>query len=195
MKSRNLLPILSILVLGATACGEEPEPFAAYPFEIYTGADPAGGGATYTVPVWSNVASATFALEGTCCTLTTGTGGEATITANTPGLSELVVTAGAEEQRIQIHVAEYTAAQYATGKASYEQNTCARSGCHEATSGPDNTPSAAAEHNDDALLLNIRAGNDPDGDIVRDFHRFTVPNDVVAYVRALAPKGNPGPDN
>lgn len=195
MTSRNLV-VAFVLTMGAGACGggDESEPFAVYPREIFTGAEP-GGSPAYKVPIVANDSSATFTLEGTCCTLVSLGNGEAELTANTPGAARIVVDGPEYDLDINVMVASYTAQQRTEGQQAYAARNCAM--CHDGNSSGtnnDNTPSAIAEHPDDAVLLNIRTGNDPDGTIIRDFHKFQVPDGIVAYLRSLPARQKPRED-
>jgi hypothetical protein len=191
MPSRSLSSLLILVALGA-ACGGDDGPSGTfvYPPEIWTGGEP-GGAQTYSVPVVVTDKSATFSIDATGFAVTDNGNGEATLTATVPGEAILEVMTADRLIEVNVKAIPYTAALRTSGQAVYSQYSCGT--CH--ANMYDNTSSAIAEHNDEALLRNIRQGEDPDGDAVRDEHHFNVPDEgVVAYIRSLPARGKPGPD-
>jgi mono/diheme cytochrome c family protein len=186
-------------MLGACGGDDEPTPFAVYPNQIYTGWE-AGGGATYKVPIKANE-DATFTLDGTTgdfITLVDNGDGSAEITSKAPGVGRILVS-GSTDLMIDVTVHTYTAEARQQGAADYQNGSNPPCGqCHDGNSegsNNDNTPSAIAEHPDEAVLFNIKTGNDPDGQIIRDFHKFpSVREGVVAYLRSLPARNEPGPN-
>jgi len=198
MTSRNLVVAL-LAVFGASACGGDdgPTAFAVYPNQIYTGYEAEAGGPTYKVPIVANDSAATFSLEAggeASVTLTPLGKGEAEIVSKAPGVARIVVNSPKGQLTVNVTVQLYTAADRQAGQAAYMAKDCGM--CHDDPRGKnDNTPSAIAEHTDDAVMLNVTTGNDPDGTIIRDFHKFTgVPLGVVAYLRSLPARQKPGPN-
>jgi hypothetical protein len=197
--------LVSVLLLGAmsAACGSDddggngvPKP-KVFPIAINTGVEnPAAPGITYTVPVVAEDSKATFEVVGTCATVAPGAkGGQAIVTSKEPGECTLKVTNAGEVIEVRIFVKLYTAAAREMGAKFYADNKCG-SMCHDVGAKPDNTPSAIAEHRDEPVMLNVVAGSDPDGNAVRDFHKFPgAPLGVCAYLRSLAPRGLPSANN
>ena len=189
-------------MLGAAACGggDDPEPlFAVYPNQIYTGFEE-GGGATYKVPIKATEGDATFTLQPggeVSVSLVDNGDGTAEITSKAPGVARIVV-GGSTDLLLDVTVNLYTSVERLQGAQDYATNTPPCGMCHDGTatgSNNDNTPSAIAEHPDDAVMLNVRTGNDPDGTEIRDFHKFLTPRaGVVAYLRSLPARNVPGPN-
>jgi hypothetical protein len=200
MTSRILVAGLFCAALGACGGGDDgPDPlFAVYPSQIYTGFEQ-GGGATYKVPIKASE-MATFSLDGESgnyITLVDNDDGTAEITTKQAGAARILVD-GPTDLMIDVTINPYTAEERQQGAADYAANTPPCGMCHDGTatgSNNDNTPSAIAEHPDEAVMLNIRTGNDPDGQIIRDFHKFTtIRQGVVAYLRSLPARNEPGPN-
>ena len=199
MTSRFLVAGLFCAALGACGGDDGPEPlFAVYPSQIYSGFEIAGG-ATYKVPIKASE-MATFSLDGTTgdfITLTDNGDGTAEITSKAPGVGRILVQ-GPNDLMIDVTVTTYDPADRQAGAADYAANNPPCGMCHDGNamgSNNDNTSSAIAEHPDEAVMLNIRTGNDPDGQIIRDFHKFpTIRQGVVAYLRSLPARNEPGPN-
>jgi mono/diheme cytochrome c family protein len=192
MTSRSLGSLLLLAALSA-ACGGDDGGSAGtrvYPPSIWTGGETEGT-FQYKVPIVVTDSGATFSIEAIGFSVTDLGGGEAELTTTLPGEATLSVVTAERTIEVPVKANLYQAGERAAGLAVYNQFSCGS--CHDDTD--DNTSSAIAEHPDEALMLNVRMGHDPDGDVVRDEHNFNVPdNTVVAYLRSLPAKGKPGPD-
>jgi hypothetical protein len=193
MTSRSLGSLLLLAALSAACGGDDGgnDPGTqVYPPEIYTGGEEAGT-FEYKVPIVVTDSGATFAIEGVGFSVTDLGDGEAELTAKLPGVAVLQIETAERLIEVPVTATLYAAGDRAAGEVVYNQYSCGM--CHDETD--DNTSSAIGEHPDDQLLLNVRRGYDPDGDAIRDEHRFNVPdNTIVAYLRSLPAKGKPGPD-
>lgn len=193
----------ALLAALASACGggdDGPDLFAVYPDQVYTGFETGAGAVTYKVPLVASDKSATFSVESgseAVFSIDDKGNGEAELTALGPGVGRINVEGPDGPRGVNVTVTLYQVADRLAGETAYKAAMPDCGKCHDADRGgkDDNTSSAIAEHPDEAVLLNIKTGNDPDGDEIRDFHKFTtVPNGVVAYLRSLPARQKPGPD-
>ncbi|MEO7732142.1 MAG: Ig-like domain-containing protein [Kofleriaceae bacterium] len=206
---RRSMPLLVLVAACAVGCGSSATPpgsdeFTVFPSTtLYSGIDPAGGGASYKVTIAaSHATGVTWAsLDPTVATVS-GTDALGTVVALKAGSTTITALASGATEMIPLTVAAYSASDLAAGATAYTTTySCAKSGCHDA-SGPDVSPSGIAKHTDAQLVAVITAGENPEGGAVSigaANHSFAIPANsaasrgICAYLRSLPP-GTPVPD-
>jgi hypothetical protein len=194
---RFLLLLASTLLFGCPSDDSAPKLFPAG--TIYSGADPAGGGATYKVTIAASEASGiTWTSADETVASVTGTDTLGTVTAKKPGSTMITATAGGKATSIPLTVNSYAAADLTAGTAVATQYTCTKAGCH----GPgdnDISPSGIGKHTDAELLTAVTTGVNPEGGQIDVSHSFAVTANsamsrgICAYMRQLPP-GTPVQD-
>ena len=179
----------------STNSPSSPGGLTLFPTTVYTGLDE---GSKYSVPIAASGATgitwsssdptiATVTGNDTLATITVVKAGSVTITAKSNGTTATATATAAT----------YTAADKATGQASYTSSGCAKSGCHD-SAGPNITPSGIGKHTDAQVLATVTMGANPEGgdiSIGARAHTFAgVSTPIVAYLRSLAAVGLPNQD-
>jgi mono/diheme cytochrome c family protein len=172
----------------ASACAAEP--FGVYPSQVHTGYtdDP---DVHYEVPLEANDSSATFELQGDCCTLEVEPGtGRATVKTVKAGTGTVIASIAGEQVEVPIDVVAYTAGDIVEGREVYTEIGCA--GCHSVDPDlPDLSGVGMAENADAIILRAIRTGINAEGKTIPVTHMVNVPDGLVAWVRSLAPRTLP----
>ncbi len=164
---------------------------------LYSGSDPAGGGASYKVTIAASGASGVAWTSSDLAVATvSGTDALGTVVAVKAGSATISATAGGATKSIPLTVAAYPAADLAAGATSFKTTySCAKAGCHDA-GGPDVSPSGIGKHTDAQLLAVITMGANPEGGSVSigaPNHSFAIPANsaesrgICAYLRSLPP--------
>jgi hypothetical protein len=190
MRTLRMMVASALAISGCSASSEES--LEVFPAVAHTGVD--GAGTPFRVPVIAIGAdSVTFTASNDSITVTS-TADHATITAVRAGMATLQVTSGAGSKTVSVEVKQYPAAARMTGAQAATRLACM--GCH-ATNGSDITSSGIAEHTDDEVIASTVRGTNPEGGTIPD-HAFALTTDeqigMAAYLRSLAPLGDPKPD-
>ncbi|MDB4956922.1 MAG: hypothetical protein JWO36_4491 [Myxococcales bacterium] len=196
---------IAIALLGLFGCTTgSGESLTIYPLTtLFSGADPAGGGATYKVTIGAKGASGlTWTSTDPTVATVTGTDSLGTVVSLKEGAATITATSAAgSHQSLPLLVMSYAASDLAAGQAAYDMYSCAKSGCHD-LGGPDITPSGIGKHTDPQLLATVTTGFNPEGgevSIGAAMHSFPIAAGtpeyvgIVAYMRSLPP-GIPKPD-
>ena len=197
---RSSLLLVSTLVIG---CSSDPSSSAPtlYPaVTLYSGADPAAGGATYKVTIAATGATGiTWASADTMIATVTGTDTLGTVVAKKAGSTTITATSGGKVTSVPLTVNSYAAADLTAGMAVANQYMCSKAGCHATI---DISPSDIGKHTDAELLASVTMGTNPEGgpiSIGAAAHSFAVTANsassrgIIAYMRSLPP-GTPTPD-
>jgi hypothetical protein len=192
-------------LVGCTSGSSGPPPVTVFPTTtLFSGVDPAGGGATYKVTIAaSGPTGITWSTSDTAIATVTGTDTLGTVVSLKEGNAMIRVTDGNSTVAVPLLVTSYSASDLAAGKTAFETTySCAKSGCHDAV-GPDISPSGIGKHTDPQILGTVTSGLNPENatpvSIGVANHSFPIaagtPESVgiCAYMRSLPP-GIPKPD-
>lgn len=196
---RSCLLLVPTFIIGCSSSSSSAP--TLYPaVTLYSGADPAGGGATYKVTIAASDATGiTWASADQTIATVTGTDMLGTVVAKKPGSTTITATSGGKVTSVPLTVNSYSAADLTAGMAVATQYMCSKSGCHATI---DISPSDVGKHTDAELLAAVTMGMNPEGgpiSIGAAAHSFAVAANsassrgIIAYMRSLPP-GTPTPD-
>jgi len=195
---RSFLLLVSAFVIGCSSDSAAPTLYPAV--TLYSGADPAGGGATYKVTIAASDATGiTWASGDETIATVTGTDILGTVVAKKPGSTTITATADGKVTSVPLTVNAYAAADLTAGMAVANQYMCSKAGCHATI---DISPSDVGKHTDAELLASVTLGTNPEGGAISigaAAHSFAVAANsassrgIIAYMRSLPP-GTPVAD-
>ena len=197
----SLLAVTAACAAPATDGGGAPTVFPDT--QIFSGADPAGGGTPYAVTIAAMGATGmSWTSSNASIATISGTDSLGTVSAVAVGTATLTAAAGGTTLTIPLTVNSYSAAELSAGAAAWSRVNCAM--CHGpgATTGGDVGPADIGKHTDDQVIGAITAGQNPEGgevSIGAASHSFAMSGademrGIVAYLRSL-PAGIPVADD